>query len=122
MILMVRALNQSNLGGMPLVTCYSCHRGIFDRPEVIPSLAEQCGAPPPDDPDKIQIQGEGSEGPSADQILDRYIEALGGTQQLAKLTSFTAKGTYAGYDTDTVEIPVEVPRSQRCELPMSRSP
>jgi hypothetical protein len=37
--------------------------------------------------------------PSADQILDKYIEALGGAQQLAKLSSFTAKGTYEGYDT-----------------------
>ena len=36
------------------------------------------------------------------------MQALGGTQQLAKLTSFTAKGTYAGYDTDTEEVPVEI--------------
>lgn len=107
MVLMVKALNQSNFGGKPTVTCYSCHRGIFDRPENIPSLAEQYGTPPPDDPDRIQIRGKGAAGPSADQILDRYVEALGGAQPLAKLTSFTAKGTYVGFDTGA-EVPIEI--------------
>ena len=107
MVLMVKALNQANFGGKPTVTCYSCHRGIFDRPENVPSLAEQYGTPPPDDPDRIQIRGKGAAGPSADQILDRYIAALGGAQQLAKLTSFAAKGTYAGFDTGA-EVPIEI--------------
>jgi photosynthetic reaction center cytochrome c subunit len=107
MVLMVRALNQSNFGGKPTITCYSCHRGVFDRPENIPSLAEQYGTPPPDDPDRIQIRGKGAAGPSADQILDRYTDALGGAQQLAKLISFTAKGTYAGFDTGA-EVPIEI--------------
>jgi photosynthetic reaction center cytochrome c subunit len=107
MILMVKAINQANFSGARKVTCYSCHRGL-DLPEVTPSLAEQYGTPPDEDPDKIKIQGEGLSGPSADQILDRYIQALGGAQQLARLTSFTAKGTYAGYETDTEEVPVEI--------------
>jgi hypothetical protein len=107
MVLMVRAINQANFGGAPTVTCYSCHRGIFSRPENIPSLAEQYGTPPPEDPDRIQIRGKGAAGLSADQILGRYIQALGGTQQLAKLTSFTAKGTYVGFDTGA-EVPIEI--------------
>jgi hypothetical protein len=107
MILMVKTINQVNFGGARRITCYSCHRGV-DHPEVTPSLAEQYGAPPPDDPDKIAIVGAGRAGPSAGQILDKYIQALGGARQLAALTSFTAKGTYAGYDTDTEEVPVEI--------------
>jgi hypothetical protein len=107
MILMVKAINQANFGGARKITCYSCHHGI-DQPEVTPSLAQQYGAPPDEDPDKIEIQGEGLSGPSADQILDRYIQAIGGAQQLARLTSFSAKGTYAGYETDTEEVPVEI--------------
>jgi photosynthetic reaction center cytochrome c subunit len=107
MILMVKAINQANFGGARKITCYSCHRGV-DLPEVTPSLAQQYGTPPDDDPDKIQMVGEGRSGPTADQILDRYIQALGGAQQLEKLTSFTAKGTYSGYETDTEEVPVEI--------------
>ena len=107
MVVMVRSINRANFGGKQMVTCFSCHRGV-DTPEVTPSLAQQYGVPPPDDPDAVQIQGEGSEGPTADQILNKYIAALGGADQLAKLTSFVAKGTYAGYDTDGVEVPVDI--------------
>jgi photosynthetic reaction center cytochrome c subunit len=107
MILMVKSINQVNFGAARKVTCYSCHRG-GDSPEVTPSLAEQYGAPLPDDPDKVSIAGQGDAGPSAEQILDKYIQAIGGVQQLAKVMSFTIKGTYSGYDTDTEEVPVEI--------------
>ena len=70
-------------------------------PEVSPSLAGAVRTPPPEDPDTVEIfEGQPAKGPSADQIFDKYIQAMGGAQQLAKLTSFVAKRTYAGYDTD----------------------
>jgi photosynthetic reaction center cytochrome c subunit len=105
MILMVKNINAANFGGVREVTCYSCHRGS-DRPKVTPSLEDQYGTPPPDDPDEIEITGETPKGPSADQIFAKYIQALGGTQQVAKLTSFTAKGTYQGFDTDSEKNPM----------------
>jgi photosynthetic reaction center cytochrome c subunit len=107
MVVMMRSINQGNFGGKQMVTCYSCHRGI-DTPEITPSLAQQYSTPPPEDPDKVDIHGQASKGPSADEILNRYLEALGGAQKVASLNSFTAKGTYAGYDTDTVEVPVDI--------------
>src|SRR3954447_25263354 len=74
MILMVKALNSTNFGGKAIVTCYSCHRGA-DRPRGIPSLADQYGTPPPEDPDDVEIVGTPEAGaPSADQILDKYIQ------------------------------------------------
>jgi hypothetical protein len=33
-------------------------------------------------------------------VCDKYIQALGGADKLAKLTSYSAKGTYSGFDTD----------------------
>jgi len=107
MILMVNTINKGNFAGMRNVTCYTCHRGT-DRPEVTPSLAEQYGTPPPGDPDKVEVLGQGSKGASADQILDKYVQAVGGAQQLAAFTSFVAKGTYVGYDTDEEKVPVEI--------------
>ena len=106
MILMVNTFNKNNFGGRRVLTCYSCHRGA-GAPKVIPSLAEQYSAPV-DDPNEVEIFGEDPKMPTADQILDRYIQALGGAQRLAGITSFTGKGTYAGYDTDAVQVPVEV--------------
>jgi len=109
MILMVRAINQANFGGKREVTCYTCHRSS-NRPKVTPSLAEQYGTPPPDDPDELESveQTPAPGAPSADQILDKYIQALGGAQRLANLSSFVAKGTYTGYDTSDAKVPVEV--------------
>jgi len=107
MILMVRAINRDHFGGARLITCYSCHRG-GEAPKVTPSLAEQYGAPLPEDPNEFVVPRNVTGGPSADRIFDKYIQALGGAQQLAGLTSFTAKGTYAGYDTDRDKYPVEI--------------
>ena len=47
-------------------------------------------------------------GTTPEQILDKYIGAIGGAQRLANLTSYVAKGTYEGYDTDNLKVPVEV--------------
>ena len=108
MILMVKSINASNFGGKQTITCYSCHRSQ-NAPKNIPSLAEQYGTPPPEDPNEIEIVGEPRSGaPSADQVFDKYIQALGGAQQLAKLTSFVGKGTYEGFDTGDEKAPVEV--------------
>ena len=107
MILMVRAINKDNFGGAGLVTCYSCHRG-GDRPKITPSLADQYGTPPDPDPNEFEVAAQTAGAPSADQVFEKYVQALGGLQQLARMTSFAAKGTYEGYDTDRETFPVEV--------------
>jgi outer membrane lipoprotein-sorting protein len=108
MVIMMNAINRSDFGATRLVTCYTCHRGA-QHPEVTPSLAEQYGAPPPDDPDRAEVLPGPPAAPSAaEQILDKYIQAIGGAQQLGKLNSFVAKGTYAGFDTDFQKAPIEI--------------
>jgi len=107
MIVMVNTINKSNFAGRRAVTCYSCHRGTT-FPKVIPNLADQYSAPPPDDPNEIEVRGNVPATVSAEPILDKYIQALGGAQRLAALTSFAAKGTYQGYDTDLEAVPFDV--------------
>jgi photosynthetic reaction center cytochrome c subunit len=108
MVVMMNAINRSDFGGTRLVTCYTCHRGV-QHPEITPSLAEQYGTPPPEDPDKVEILAGAPAAPSTtDQILDKFIQSVGGAQQLAKLSSFTAKGTYAGFDTGFQKVPAEI--------------
>ena len=107
MITMVNALNKANFGGRPNVTCYTCHRGN-QRPKVIPSLEAQYGEPLPDDPDEVEPLPTVRPTATAEQILDKYIEVLGGAAAVAKLTSFTAKGTYEGFDSDFEKVPVDV--------------
>lgn len=107
MILIVRSINQANFAGMRKVTCYTCHRG-GEKPEVTPSLEQQYSTPLPDDPDQFEASADGGERFTADEVFDKYIQALGGAQQLAQLASFSARGTYEGYDTEREQVPVEV--------------
>jgi photosynthetic reaction center cytochrome c subunit len=109
MVLMENLINRADFGNDRMVTCYTCHRGV-QHPEVTPSLAEQYGTPPPADPDRIEVlpNTPADTSAAAEQILDKYIQAVGGAQQLAKITSLTAKGTYAGFDTDFQKVPTEI--------------
>jgi hypothetical protein len=109
MILMVNAINKNNFGGARILTCYTCHRGD-PHPKFIPSLAVQYGAPTEDPNEVFDVPGQFTppDAPSADQIFDKYLEALGGAQRVANLTSFAAKGTYEGYDTEHEKVPMEV--------------
>ena len=106
MMLMVNELNKTKFGGRRAVTCYSCHRGA-ELPRVIPSLADQYGVPA-EDPNLVEIVPDAPQGPTADQILDKYVQAAGGAQRLARLTSFIGKGTYEGYDTYHAKVPFEI--------------
>ena len=95
MMAMVTSLNKSMFGGRQAVTCFSCHRGL-NRPRVIPDLTIQYGDPIILEPDEIAAQAPGE--PTPDQLFDKYIQAIGGSARVAALTSYTAKGTYQGYD------------------------
>jgi hypothetical protein len=106
MIQMVNAINKTNFGGAPFITCYTCHRGS-QRPKRIPSLAQQYSTPPDEDPDEIEPNAAVPVKMTAEQILDRYLQAVGGAAA-AKLTSFTAKGTYEGFDSDFEQVAVDV--------------
>ena len=89
------------------MTCYTCHRGS-QRPKRIPSLAQQYSAPPDEDPDEIEPNPVVRVTMTAEQILDRYIQAIGGAAAAAKLTSYTAKGTYEGFDSDFEQVPADI--------------
>ena len=104
MIAMTQALNKQNFGGRPRVTCFTCHRGDY-QPVDAPSFLIQYGVPL-DDPNTINFPTE--EGLSADAVFDRYLTAIGGRAALARVSSFVARGTYAGFDTGMEEMPVEI--------------
>ena len=93
MVNMVAAINQANFGGRQLVTCWTCHRNR-DKPLVTPTMATIYGTPTVE-PDDVITQFPGLDPPQ--MILDRYIQASGGAQRLAALTSISAKGTAVGF-------------------------
>ena len=108
MVLMMNNINRTNFQGARNVTCWTCHRGD-QRPRVVPSLIVQY-SPPVEDPNEVELVGRDRDtgAPAVDQIFNKYLQAIGGAQRLGNVTSYVAKGTYVGYDTDHEKVPVDI--------------
>ena len=114
MLQMVTDINKNNFAGVRAVTCYTCHRADT-RPKPVPNLAAQY-AEHTEDANEVVINPIPG-GPTANQIFDKYIQALGGAQRLATLTSFQGKGTFIGFETEQSKVPVDV----YAKAPMQRT-
>ena len=84
MIMMVMNLNKTSFGGRAVVTCYTCHRGSSE-PVTVPMIPTTERSP--EELEKKPAL------PSADEILTKYIQALGGEQAIRKITSRVITGT-----------------------------
>ncbi len=93
MVTMVQKINKENFGGAQMVTCWTCHRNR-DRPLVTP-LMEVIYGEPALVQDDVVVSTPGL--PKPETILDKFIEASGGAQRLAGLTSFVGRGTSVGF-------------------------
>ena len=94
MVEMVAVINKTNFAGVQMVTCWTCHHGRF-MPSTTIGLDALYGTPN-DERNDIVVPGEGV--PPATQVLDKYIQAVGGAQRLAGLTSYIATGSSLGYE------------------------
>jgi len=92
MVEMVATINRTNFAGVQKVTCWTCHHGR-DIPATTIALDNLYDTPNSEKDDIVKSES----GQSADQILDKYIAALGGAQRLAGLNSFIATGNSLGY-------------------------
>ena len=93
MVTMMTAINKDNFSGRQMVTCWSCHHGR-DRPATTPTLEYMYG-PASQEMDDVLTQMPGQ--PAAAEIVDKYLKAIGGAEQLAKLKSFVATGKSVGF-------------------------
>jgi hypothetical protein len=92
MIKMVQGINKANFKGNPAVGCFTCHRGRTE-PVRVPQLP--IAAPTP----FAEAAAEASptprpSPPTADQILAKYTEALGGAPAIEKIKTRSMKGTW----------------------------
>ncbi|HEY6263590.1 MAG TPA: photosynthetic reaction center cytochrome c subunit family protein [Candidatus Acidoferrum sp.] len=94
MIGMMMAINKENFEGHREVTCYSCHRGAKD-PVGTPIITDEDPAP---GAAEEKAAGEGKPAlPTADQLLDKYLAAIGGADALQKITSRVQKGKLTSF-------------------------
>jgi hypothetical protein len=105
MVVMVNALNKQYFAGQPRVTCFTCHRGS-GFPEAVPDLRIQYGDWPAENPNAMGqfFQPKAS----AEPVFAKYINAIGGIERVSKLTSYTATGTYLGFNTGNATAPIEI--------------
>ena len=87
MMQMVNDVNRTQFAGRNVVTCFTCHRGKT-RPDTL--------LPYNDEEGRVTHAVPGAT-PTVDQLIDRYVAALGGADNLAKVSSRVLKGTLANY-------------------------
>jgi photosynthetic reaction center cytochrome c subunit len=90
MMRMMLSINQNDFGGIREVTCYSCHRGS-PRPIDIPVVARDN---PPGKKGAADREPQ-AELPTADQIIDNYVRALGGADSIEKISTRAETGSMA---------------------------
>ncbi|HKR93941.1 MAG TPA: c-type cytochrome [Candidatus Angelobacter sp.] len=97
MIEMQRAINHENFNDHTVVTCFSCHRAA-ESPVSVPIIAAEEAKQPESPQQEAGL-------PTAEQILDKYVQAVGGADAVQKITSREEKGTIniGGH-----QLPVEV--------------
>ena len=107
MVTMVNAMNRTYFGDEKRLSCATCHSNT-SSPENVPNMGIQYGDPV-DNPDSMQfVVANGSSPTQIDGVFAKWIQALGGEQRLTAATSYTATGTYAGWDTGLNPVPVDI--------------
>jgi photosynthetic reaction center cytochrome c subunit len=107
MITMMLAINKDNFEGHREVTCYSCHHGAAN-PVATPAIVAEDAGPPAE---HSATSEEKTALPSADQLLDKYLAAVGGAEALHKITSRIQKGNLAvpGGSSSPVDVYAKAP-------------
>jgi photosynthetic reaction center cytochrome c subunit len=108
MIQMMFAINKDNFEGHREVTCYSCHRGSatpIATPLVMAEAPMGVGEAKKAEETNSQEAGKEAGGPPADQLLDKYLQAVGGAAAVEKITSRVMKGTITFGDRN---IPIDI--------------
>ena len=76
---MVQAINRNNFQNRQVATCWTCHRGR-DVPVLTQNIEKDIYGTPELDMDDQFRQAFAGE-PPPDQIIDKYLTAVGGTQR-----------------------------------------
>jgi photosynthetic reaction center cytochrome c subunit len=107
MMQMQMDINKSSFNGNRNVTCFTCHRGA-EQPVPVPVVRESDAAPAPETPPAARVAP-----PTADQVLAKYYDAIGGADKLAKITTRVEKGNaIVGANKTPIDIYMKAPNKR----------
>jgi hypothetical protein len=90
MITMLNGINKTTFRGNIEVSCYTCHRG---KTQVAHTLAQPIPTLEPRPSPEGQAQQPRETMPTAEQLVEKYYQALGGVATIEKLKSRVMTGT-----------------------------
>src|SRR5260370_22522420 len=82
--------NKENFDGYKEGTCYACHRSAH-KPVATPVISEEPVQPALEE--KNYEEGNAASLPSADKIIEKYLQAMGGADAVARVSTRLQKGT-----------------------------
>jgi photosynthetic reaction center cytochrome c subunit len=88
MVFMMQAINRDNFSGRQVVTCWTCHH-LRDIPLQTPRL-DQLYSEALTGLDDVVSRGPGV--PAPGEVIDTYLQAIGGADKAAGVTSIVATG------------------------------
>ncbi len=111
MMRMMFAINKDNFDGQQKVTCYACHRGAH-KPVITPIISEEDGKSVVEE--KMPHAAPNTAGlPSADQVIGKYLQAVGGAEAASRISTRIQKGTLAvGSELFPVEVLAKAPANR----------
>ncbi len=107
MMEMMLTINQENFDGHREVTCYSCHRGSTNPVAMPPVMSAEMEMPAnahaSAEPEGATTKIVG--GPTADELIEKYLRAAGGSAAINKVNTRLMKGTISFGDRN---IPIDI--------------
>ena len=101
MMEMMMTINRENFDGHRQVTCYTCHRGS-SKPVATPIIAAEVRIPEMTASETVPA----SAFPKPEELLDKYLAAVGGAQALQKISTRVEKGTVTAFGDQ--KLPIEI--------------
>jgi photosynthetic reaction center cytochrome c subunit len=95
MMEMMFAINKDNFNGHREVTCNSCHHGNV-HPQPVPAVMTEnapAATAAPHVAESDAKEGKENSLPSPDQLLSKYVQALGGASAIDNVSTRVMKGT-----------------------------
>jgi len=108
MMAMVASINTGSFGGRQQVSCYSCHHGVANPASVPPVLEADAPART-----ETSTAAAPTAPPTADDVIQKYVAAMGGVDAIRKITSRVEKGAIlVGGSQTPIEVLTKAPNKR----------